>query len=70
MSEKLVEIKDLKMRTSLSTKEKLSHLLESLVVVRQQLVVLLSVLMIPAKVISSLKVKKLMVKNHVNKLRN
>ena len=63
MSEKLVEIKDLeisfgeeqkslsllKMRTSLSTKEKLSHLLESLVVVRQQLVVLSSVLMIPAK---------------------
>ena len=74
MSEKLVEIKDLeissvkevrslsqlKMLTSLSTREKPSHLLVSQVVGKQLLVVLSSVSMIQVMEISFLKVKRLM----------
>ena len=84
MSEKLVEVKDLeisfgegskkfvavKNANFFTTKVKHSLSLENLVVVRQQLVVPLSALMIPAKGISSLMDKKSMVKNHVNKQRN
>ena len=84
MSEKLVEIKDLEISFGEGSKKFVAvknanffiNKGETFSLVGESgsgkttLVVLSSVLMIPAKVISSLKVKKLMVKNHVNKLRN